>query len=82
MLLHCIPAWVHEPLPKPKKLNIQNLHKDVSLLMHRMKCKLEPTTNHNKPKPKTPLRQANKSATTQTDYQTMEYLIHSYIESD
>ena len=28
-------------IPKPKKLNIQNLHKDVRLLMHRMKCKLE-----------------------------------------
>lgn len=28
-------------IPKPKKLNIHQLHNDLRLFMHRMKCKFE-----------------------------------------
>ena len=54
-------------IPKPKKLNIHQLHSDLSLFMHRMKCKFEFYHKPRQTKAKHPFEIRNLIPITQKD---------------
>lgn len=68
-------------IPKPKKLNIHNLHNYVRLLMHRMQCKFEFYHKQQLTKQKDPF-ETRKQSLTQIDCLIMEHSTHSYTESE